>query len=183
MFDICVILWQIITLTDNLMSIIEKAFIQYRQMLVRYVNARVEDCDLAEDVVQDAFVRVLEMGVGVREDSVKGLLFKVCRNLVCDCLRRRVAMQRVSVDMYIDSALRAENVVENDVNAREIEACEMRIVGGMPEKRGAVYRMARYEGQSVEDIADCLHVSRRTVEAHLFAGRREVREKMRIYAS
>lgn len=170
-------------LTQNHASVIESAFIQYRQMLVRYVNARVDDCALAEDIVQDAFLRVLEMGVGVREESVKSLLFTACRNLVFDWMRRRVVAQRASVDMYMDSMSRVANVVDDEVEAREIEACEMRIVGGMPEKRGKVYGMARFEGRSIDDIADCLNVSRRTVEAHLFAGRKEVREKMAVFAS
>ena len=165
------------------MSIIKTAFTQYRLMLVRYVSARVEDYDLAEDIVQDAFVRVLEMEVGVHEASVKSLLFMACRNLVFDHLRRRAVAQKASVYMYMDDASGVANVVDNEVAAREIAACEMRIVNEMPEKRGEVYRLSRYEGRGIGEIADALNISPRTVEAHLFAGRKEVREKLKVFAS
>lgn len=168
-------------LTDPIMSIIETAFMQYRHTLVRYVNARVEDYDLAEDIVQDAFVRVLEMAVGVHEASVKSLLFTTCRNLVFDHLRRRLMAQRFASCM--DCASWVEETTEQAVRVREIAEQEMRVVCSMPEKRAKVYRLSRYEGRGIDEIADALNISPRTVEAHLFAGRKEVREKLKVFAS
>ena len=154
---------------------------QYRQMLVHYVNARVEDYDLAEDIVQDAFLRVLEMEVGVHEASVKSLLFTACRNLVFDYLRHRLVAQRSAA--YMDNIFGVEKTTEQAVQAREIAEHEMRVVCSMPEKRAKVYMLSRFEGRGVDEIADCLKISRRTVEAHLFAGRKEVREKLKVFAS
>lgn len=170
-----------INIDQSLMSIIETAFMQYRQMLVRYVNARVEDYALAEDIVQDAFVRVLEMEVGVHEASVKGLLFRACRNLVFDHLRRRLVAQRSASCM--DFTMGVENTTEQAVRVNEIAELEMRVVRSMPMKRANVYVLSRYEGRGIDEIADRLKISPRTVEAHLFAGRKEVREKLRVFVS
>lgn len=163
------------------MNVIATAFTQYRLMLVHYVHARVNDYDVAEDIVQDAFLRVLEMEVGVHETSVKSLLFTACRNLMFDCLRRRLVAQRAALYMY--DTVMSDNTTEHAVAAREIAECEMCIVGAMPNKRAQVYCLSRYEGKGIDEIADRLHISPRTVEAHLFAGRKEVREKMRGFAS
>ena len=163
------------------MNITGTAFTQYRLMLVRYVNARVEDYDLAEDIVQDAFVRVLEMEVGVHEASVKSLLFTICRNLTFDHLRRRLMAQRST--MCMDCASWVEETTEQAVRVHEIAEQEMRVVRSMPEKRAKIYQMSRYEGRGIDEIADALNISPRTVEAHLFAGRREVREKLKVFAS
>lgn len=164
------------------MSIISTAFRQYRFRLVHYVNARVGDYDVAEDIVQDAFVRVLEMNVGVREESVKHLLYVACRNLVFDYLRRHLLSRRTAE--YLNSTLPVcEESTLHQVTAREIAEHELRIVCSMPCKRAQVYRLSRYEGKRIEEIAEHLCISPRTVEAHLFAGRKEVREKMRIFAS
>lgn len=163
------------------MSIIETAFTQYRLMLVHYVNARVEDYDLAEDIVQDAFLRVLEMEVGVHEASVKSLLFTACRNLVFDYLRRRLVAQRSA--SYMDCASWVEDTTEQTVRVHEIAEQEMRVVRSMPAKRACVYMLSRYEGRGIDEIADSLKISPRTVEAHLFAGRKEVREKLKVFAS
>ena len=168
-------------LTKIYMSIIKTAFMQYRLRLVHFVNARVEDYDLAEDIVQDAFLRVLEMEVGVHEASVKSLLFTACRNLAFDHLRRRMVAQRSASRM--DCTSWVEETTEQTVRAREIAEQEMRVVCSMPEKRAKVYMLSRYEGKGIDEIAERMKISPRTVEAHLFAGRKEVREKLRVFAS
>lgn len=164
------------------MDIIERAFIQYRQWLVCYVCKRVDDYALAEDIVQDAFVRLMEWQVGVREESVRGLLFATCHRLVLDHLRRRLLAERTNIYMYVREEMAAETT-EQTLRVRELAEQERRVVFSMPVKRRAVYRLSRFEGRSIGEIASRLQVSRRTVEAHLFASRREVREKLKAFAS
>ena len=163
-------------------SIVETAYRQYHLALVHYVGARVGDDMLAEDLVQDAFLRVLEMNVGVREESVRGLLFMACRHLVFDHLRRRLMAQRAARSCSMDWAM-SEETTAQEVNVHEMVEQEWRIVGSMPNKRAQVYCLSRYEGKRIDEIAERLKMSARTVEAHLFAGRKEVREKMRVFVS
>lgn len=163
------------------MCIISALFVQHRVHLVNYVNARVDDYALAEDIVQDTFVRLLEMRVGVRADSAERLLFAICRHLVFDHLRHKLLAKHANIYMYTREDL-AANTTAQMVQAREIAAHEMRVVSTMPTKRQQVYRLSRFGGQSVDDIARQMGVSRRTVEAHLFASRREVREKLKAFA-
>lgn len=163
------------------MNIIQTSFIQYRQWLVNYVCKQVDDYDLAEDIVQDAFLRLLEMQVGVRADSVKNLLFTTCRHLAYDHLRRKMLAERTDIYMYAQE----ESTVSADqlVRVREIAEHEWRMVNAMPKKQRHVYCLSRYEGRSIVEIATQLHISPRTVEAHLFAGRKAVREHMSAFAS
>lgn len=164
------------------MLIIERAFIQYRQWLVNYVCKRVGDYAQAEDIVQDAFVRLMELQVGVREESVKGLLFSTCHHLVLDHLRRRLLAERANKYMYAYEERIAETT-EQTFRVHELAEQERKVVGAMPPRRQAIYRLSRFEGQSIDEIASRLHVSPRTVESHLFSSRREVREKLRSFAS
>lgn len=164
------------------MCIISVSFLQHRVHLVNYVNARVKDYALAEDLVQDAFLHLLEMKVGVRTDSVERLLFTICRNLVLDHLRRKMLAERINIYMYAQEETLA-NTTEQAVRVHEIAAHEMRVVSAMPAKRQQVYRLSRYEGMAVDDIAVQMGISHKTVEAHLFTSRKEVREKLKAFAS
>ena len=164
------------------MDIIRAAFIQHRQHLVNYVNRRVDDYDLAEDLVQDAFLRLLETNVGVRAESVERLLFSVCRNLVLDHLRRKWVAARINIYMCEEQP-KGVDATEQAVLARELAEQEMRIVVSMPAKRQQVYRLSRYEGKGIDEIAGCMGVSHKTVEAHLFAGRKHVRERLGVLFS
>lgn len=159
------------------MDMIKFAFIQYRQLLVNYVNVRVRDIALAEDIVQDAFVRLLEMQVGLHANSVKGLLFTTCRHLMVDHLRRKRMWEHIC-DMYTHEGVAVESTAQT-VRVHEIEECERCVLRAMPEKRRMVYGLSRFEGRSIAEISEQLHISPRTVEAHLFVSRKVVREQVR----
>lgn len=164
------------------MDIIEKAFRMQRQQLVNYVNKRVGDYDLAEDIVQDAFVRLLGIQVGVREDSVRPLLFTMCRHLMVDYLRRKKMAETVYQYMYTCEHY-TEGTTEASLYAQELKAEEERAVSAMPRKRQQVYCLSRFEGRSIDEIAVSMGVTHKTVEAHLFISRKEVREQLRVFAS
>ena len=164
------------------MDLIALAFIQHRQHLVYYVNARVNDYARAEDIVQDAFLRLLEVQVGVRADSVKSLLFTTCRHLICDELRHQKVVEDANIYMY---AQRSHGMDDTDqlVRVHDLEEHEQRIVGMMPNKQRHVYCLSQYEGKSVAEISEQLHISPRTVEAHLYVSRKTVREQLKAFAS
>ena len=52
-------------------------------------------------------------------------------------------------------------------------------LAAMPEQRRLVYTMSRFEDKTSPEIAGELNLSCRTIENHLFLGRREMREFFR----
>ena len=49
----------------------------------------------------------------------------------------------------------------------------------MPTRMVQVYSMTRFEGKTSQELADELHISKRTVEYHLLVARREVRTALK----
>lgn len=62
-------------------------FAQHHGELFRYVARYTGDADLADDVVQDVFVRLAERPPGHRE-QLRGWLFRVATTIAIDALRR-----------------------------------------------------------------------------------------------
>src|SRR6478672_12550312 len=60
---------------------------------IRFVERRIGNRALAEEIVQDAFVRSLERGDEIR-DSVVGWFYRVLRNAVIDYQRRQTVANR-----------------------------------------------------------------------------------------
>lgn len=48
-----------------------------------------------------------------------------------------------------------------------------------PVQRRTVYALSRYEEKDTEEIANMLNLSQRTVDYHLFLGRRDMRRYMK----
>ena len=162
-------------LSDRLIT---EYYEEYRQSVFFYICRRIENRSDAEDLTQDAFLRLLEYRMMIRRDTLKYFLFTIVRNLLNDYLRRYY--KRQEIDRYLYDTLPVTTVEpESRMVADELRRLESRRVSALPEQRRKVYIMSRFQDKSAEDIAEELKLSRRTVENHLFISRREVREFIR----
>ncbi|MBM6946880.1 MULTISPECIES: sigma-70 family RNA polymerase sigma factor [Bacteroides] len=164
-----------IKLSDRLIT---EYYEEYRQSVFFYICRRIENRSDAEDLTQDAFLRLLEYRMMIRRDTLKYFLFTIVRNLLNDYLRRYY--KRQEIDRYLYDTLPVTTVEpESRIVADELRRLESRRVSALPEQRRKVYIMSRFQDKSAEDIAEELKLSRRTVENHLFISRKEVREFIR----
>lgn len=164
-----------IKLSDRLIT---EYYEEYRQSVFFYICRRIENRSDAEDLIQDAFLRLLEYRMMIRRDTLKYFLFTIVRNLLNNYLRRYY--KRQEIDRYLYDTLPVTTVEpESRMVADELRRLESRRVSALPEQRRKVYIMSRFQDKSAEDIAEELKLSRRTVENHLFISRREVREFIR----
>ena len=164
-----------IKLSDRLIT---EYYEEYRQSVFFYICRRIENRSDAEDLTQDAFLRLLEYRMMIRRDTLKYFLFTIVRNLLNDYLRRYYKKQEI--DRYLYDTLPVTTVEpESRMVADELRRLESRRVSALPEQRRKVYIMSRFQDKSAEDIAEELKLSRRTVENHLFISRKEVREFIR----
>ena len=164
-----------IKLSDRLIT---EYYEEYRQSVFFYICRRIENRSDAEDLIQDAFLRLLEYRMMIRRDTLKYFIFTIVRNLLNDYLRRYY--KRQEIDRYLYDTLPVTTVEpESRIVADELRRLESRRVSALPEQRRKVYIMSRFQDKSAEDIAEELKLSRRTVENHLFISRKEVREFIR----
>ena len=120
----------------------------------------------------------MECGQMLREKTVKDFIFTIARNLIIDYLRHYYKRQEITSYIY-DMQEATTSDTETHVITRDLQAHEWMKVIALPEQRRKVYCMSRYEDRSTAEIAATLNLSLRTVENHLFRGRKEVREYMR----
>jgi RNA polymerase sigma-70 factor (ECF subfamily) len=57
--------------------------------LLFFAHSLLEDSALAEDLVQESFLRLLDRDPAGLQDFVRGLLYTILRNLACDEARKR----------------------------------------------------------------------------------------------
>lgn len=159
--------------------LIENTYRKYRSSLYLYIRSKVADPDEAEDLTQDVFVRMMDSGRLVG-GTVGHFAFVIARNLVCDYLRRVYMAQEVG--SYI-SEFRSFCVDETEerIAAADLLRCEKERMESFPEQRRKVYAMARFGERTIPEISSRLCLSCRTVENHLYLGRKAMRDYMRQY--
>ena len=114
----------------------------------------------------------------LRPDTVKYFLFTIARNIVIDYIRRYYKKQEIDSYLY-DFTVTSSNDTEEKIIADDLMAMERTRLAAMPEQRRLIYTLNRFEDKSSPEIASELELSCRTVENHLFLGRRDMRDFFR----
>ena len=169
----------------------------HRELIKRYerpvfslVFRMVRDRELAEDLTQDTFVKVLSHLERYRPDfKFSSWLFKIANNVAIDHLRRR-QLDTVSIDgsphaITSDAveSTRFELVDQNESALDEMEAKELgteieRAIAGLrPEYRSCIL-LRHVEGRSYEEIASTLDLPLGTVKTYIHRARHELRQAL-----
>ncbi|WP_419856574.1 sigma-70 family RNA polymerase sigma factor [Candidatus Palauibacter irciniicola] len=136
----------------------EAAYKSHWTPLFRYVDRMVGDADLAADVVQEAFVRLLDQALP--DEEVRRWLFTVATNLVRDDARMSARRRRLLSQRYEQTDLAHDPVESPDqpVLRAERVAAVRAALAEMPERDRQLLLM-REEGFRYAEIAEVIEVA------------------------
>jgi RNA polymerase sigma factor (sigma-70 family) len=138
----------------------------YRRLATRLVGK-----DEADDVVQDAYARLITYERWREVENPRAMCLRTVRNLALDRLR---SADVVHIDRIVD--IESLHIADDRPDAfREsagrLEAERlMALIDRLPAQCGRVVRMRKIEGRSPREIAVSLGLSVSTVEKHLAKG-------------
>jgi RNA polymerase sigma-70 factor (ECF subfamily) len=146
---------------------------RYLPQVLTLARRMLGDAAEAEDVAQEAMLRLWQMAARWREDAPVGAwLYRVAHNLSIDRLRRRRPM--VDVDAAIGLADPAPTPAERLIE-RERKAAVERAIAGLPERqRTAITLVYTLEMGNIEAAA-AMAISVEALESLLARGRRALR--------
>ena len=138
-------------------------FEHFYNYLVLYAMKRVRQREVAEDVVQEVFIKVWESREFIREDdNFKGLLFVISRNLIFNQHRKNV--NEDFYKMTVLSAMETSYDLEEEITAYNLGEYIDHLIEELPERRRIIFNLSRKEHKSYKEIAFQLNISEKTVE-------------------
>jgi RNA polymerase sigma-70 factor (ECF subfamily) len=163
---------------------------RYERPVFSLVYRMVRDRETAEDLAQDAFVKVLNhIDKYSPEFKFSSWLFKIANNVAIDHLRRR-RLDTVSLDGNPNATTAAEveaSTIEigsdqesalDEIEAKELgSAIERAIATLRPEYRACIM-LRHVEGRSYEEIAATLDLPLGTVKTYIHRARHELRKAL-----
>ncbi|GLC24943.1 RNA polymerase sigma factor [Roseisolibacter agri] len=161
--------WLLARLRAGDVDALEQLLRRYRAPLVAYA-ARVAGPVEAEDVVQETFCRLWAWRATWRpEGSVRGLLYRVTRNLAISRRRRDAARERAArvVRVLGDADAPADAGADLAVEREELRRALARGVGALPPRRRTVFVLRCVHGLSYGEIAGLMDTSTQTVANQL----------------
>lgn len=145
---------------------------RYKNNLFNYIFSIVQNKDLAEDVFQDAFTKVIvtiKSGRYNETGKFASFLFRIAHNRVIDIYRQEQTMWNINesdVDYDLFGSKEVYDAV-NDYNpSHEESVCQnqimsdiRRMVSFLPENQREIVIMRFYKNMSFKEIAETLNIS------------------------
>jgi len=150
---------------------IQAAYAAHGPELYRFACRSLSDTHLAEEAVQETFVRAWRNGDRFDEDlgSLRTWLFAIVRNVVIDLARAR-SIRPVPRDGHLDVSV-VESDIERLATVWQVEEALQRI---RPEHRTALVEIHKV-GRAYDDVAAELGVPVGTVKSRVYYGLRALR--------
>ena len=137
----------------------------YQSRLYWHIRRLIVDHDLAQDVLQDTFIKAYQNFHQFKQDSqLYTWLYRIATNESLQQLNKLKRMQKTDEDAeYYLQNLVAENV-ESD--AEEIQILLQKAIQTLPEKQKLVFTMRYYEDLPYEEISQILDMSVGTLKTN-----------------
>lgn len=158
----------------------EQLFNKYYASLCLFTFRFLHNREMAEEIVQEVFVRIWTKRSTLEiNTSVKQYLLSSVRN------RSLNLIQHEKVEKHYARHVELGALAEQDPDfcfqeiglRKKIE----KSIELLPEKRREIFRLSREEGLKYHEIADRLHLSVKTVEAHMGLALKQLRESLKDY--
>ena len=156
---------------DQLRAALPGLYHQHYRSLVRLASFSVDDQETAEEVVQDAFVKLVAGNYRIEPGKEVGYLRSMVLNGARSALRKRQVRRAHTPEPPEPVAAAEEGGVAGAEHDRMIAALRR-----LPEKQASVLALRYYLDLSEADIADTLGIARGSVKSHAHRGLKRLAE-------
>jgi RNA polymerase sigma-70 factor (family 1) len=157
-----------------------KLFDAYYRQLGEYVVRLTESVELAEEIVQDVFIKIWTKRECLTEiDNFSYYLFIISRNQTYNFLRKK-ASERVR-QLAWEKQFEEEIYELDQVSIEESYRIQIdKAVNKLPPQQQKVYLLSRNERLKYEEIATVLNISAETVKKHMKLALRSIKNSISL---
>lgn len=154
-------------------------FRTYRSRLLHFVQRRKLSWHMADDIVQDTFLRVVTTPSLPDPQFAQSYLFRTAQNLVIDHFRRERILTFVqepdkAFEFVADDAPSPEQIAWSRQELRHLQAS----LNALPKNLRTVFILARLEGKTYVEIGEQLGIPTQTAFSRMVRALTLVKETM-----
>lgn len=147
----------------------------YQSRLYWHIRRLIIDHDLAQDVLQETFIKAYNNFHQFKQDSqLYTWLYRIATNEALQQLNKMKKMQKTDEDAeYYMQNLMADNI---ETDAEEIQAILQKAIQTLPEKQKLVFTMRYYDEMPYEEMSQILDMSVGTLKTNYHYARQKVED-------
>lgn len=154
----------------------QQLYNKYHAALYAYIIRFVKIPALAEDVLQDVFIKIWEIRKNVDPTlSFQAYLYRISRNSVFKLIKKIAADKELRNELasYMNAGAKEADV---QLQWHQYEQILETAVNQLPPQRQNIFKLCRHEGKKYEEVAAELHISRNTVKEHMVLAVRFIKD-------
>jgi len=145
---------------------IAELFREHNESLIRFLTARMRSRQEANEVAQEAYVRLLDLHQPGAVSFLRAFLFKTAANLAVDRMRSRGRRERLRESVLFEEFRDTPSPERAAVGTQGVEIVE-RLLHELPPKCRLAFLLNRVQGLDPGEIALQMGVSERTVRHYI----------------
>jgi len=154
----------------------EEAFDLYYTSIRNFLYFKTSQAELAEDVAQDAFVKLWETRDNIDKSSIKAYLYTIANNLAINQLKRdQLKYKFLNLQVERKEKVTPQYLME----MQEFDQKLQDTLAKIPEGAREVFLMNRVEGLKYREIADRLGLSMKAIEKRMSRALAILREEIK----
>lgn len=142
----------------------EQLFDAYYDELQHLIYFKTSDTQIAEDIVQDAFLKVWEIRSTVRFETARALLYTIAANRFANKYKRQKLKFQLQQTIVED---RTFETPEFEMEVKEFDQKLQQVLAELNEKSRIVFLMNRMDEMTYSEIAKNLNISVKAVEKRM----------------
>jgi RNA polymerase sigma-70 factor (ECF subfamily) len=145
----------------------------YHSKLHGFIESRVGDASIADDILQEVFVRIHSRIDTLRNaNKIRSWIYQITRNAIIDHYRAQKTTQEVPETLV---AVEAE---PSDQARQEIAGCLVPMIQALPETYRQTMMMSEIEGLTQKQVAEKQDLSVPGAKARVQRGRAKLRDML-----
>lgn len=147
-------------------NVFSSIFNDYSETLFNYLYYKCGKADQAQDLVQEAFLKLWQKCAEVKLETAKGFVFKVANNKLLNAVAHEkvklkfINQDHKSINQQDPSFLLEEKEHLNAIN---------NAISNLPEKQRVAFLLSRIDKKTYKEIAEILGISRQAVEKRIYS--------------
>ncbi len=163
-------------------AVLNTLFKTHYDELCRYAFSILKDQDVAEDTVQQLFIKLWEKRSSIGEiENIRPYLFRSTFNMSLNEQKRMQRMLNRNENIVQNSSFQSSSNTSNLLESNELQNKIDLAMMVLPEKCREVFHLSRNEQLSYKEIAEQMKISPKTVENQVGKALRIMREELKDY--
>lgn len=157
-----------------------KIFRRFYAPMIRFCIRFVADSDIAAEIVQDFFVKLWTNRDKLNiNSSFEPYMMRSIQNSAYTYINKERSHEEINLKVFTEEGEASDP--SQELQSKHLEAAYRKILAEMPEKRRLVFQASRFDGMKYAEIAEKYDLSQKTVEAHMSAAIKQLKEGLKDY--